>query len=60
MTSSSPCYDVTCCRLLDLTLEGAVIRHQDARSVLEAVSDNPSGRDLAWDFLKQHFDELPN
>ncbi|XP_070178504.1 uncharacterized protein [Littorina saxatilis] len=47
-------------RLLDMTLDSTVIRAQDVRSVVQAVSSNPVGRDMTWAFLQQHFDILPN
>ncbi len=47
--------------LLQRTLEFAVspeVRSQDALSVITAVMRNPAGRDLAWDFIRQHWPEV--
>ncbi|XP_076438167.1 uncharacterized protein LOC143277263 isoform X2 [Babylonia areolata] len=47
-------------KLMDLTLNSSVIAAQDVRGVLQDVSANPIGRDMAFTFLKQHFQRLPN
>ena len=49
-------------RLMELARDRSqnVIEAQDTRSVLEAVSANPYGRDMAVTFLKLHFHELTN
>ncbi|KAI3372894.1 hypothetical protein L3Q82_023351 [Scortum barcoo] len=45
-------------RLLDLGLEGKVIRSQDLSSLILMVARNPQGHHLAWDFVKQNWDTL--
>lgn len=47
--------------LLRETLERAIteeVRSQDAVLVISDVGDNRYGRDLAWEFTKDHWDEL--
>ena len=47
--------------LLQRTLEFAIspeVRSQDALSVITTVMRNPAGRDLAWDFVRQHWPEV--
>ncbi|MBN3301040.1 ERAP2 aminopeptidase, partial [Amia calva] len=45
-------------RLLDLGMEGAVIKTQDLSSLIYAVSRNPIGHFIAWDFVKKHWNQL--
>lgn len=45
-------------RLLELGMEGDVIRTQDLSTVIYSVSRNPIGHFLAWDFVKKHWSEL--
>ncbi|XP_029018909.1 endoplasmic reticulum aminopeptidase 2 [Betta splendens] len=45
-------------RLLELGLEGKVIRLQDLSSVILMVSRNPQGHHLAWNFVKENWDSL--
>lgn len=42
---------------LNLILNG-VIRSQDMATLLSAVGSNPYGRSAAWEFLKEHYDEI--
>ena len=47
--------------LLQRTLEFAIsseVRSQDSLSVITSVMRNPAGRDLAWDFVRQHWPEV--
>lgn len=46
------------CRLLDLGMEGAVIRAQDLSTVIYTVARNPAGHFLAWDFVKSNWYKL--
>lgn len=46
------------CRLLDLGLEGKVIRSQDLSSLILMVARNPLGHHLAWNFVKKNWDTL--
>lgn len=46
------------CRLLELGLEGKVIRSQDLSSVILMVARNPRGYHLAWNFVKKNWDTL--
>lgn len=46
------------CRLLQLGLEGKVIRSQDLSSLILMVARNPKGHYLAWNFVKKNWDEL--
>uniref|UniRef100_A0A672I739 Aminopeptidase n=1 Tax=Salarias fasciatus TaxID=181472 RepID=A0A672I739_SALFA len=45
-------------RLLELGLEGDVIRSQDLSHVVMFVARNPQGHHLAWDFVKKNWDHL--
>ncbi len=48
-------------KLLERTLELAIspdVRSQDALSVVTSVLGNPDGRQLAWNFIRQHWPEL--
>lgn len=45
-------------RLLQLGLEGKVIRSQDLSHVILLVAKNPKGSHLAWNFVKKNWDAL--
>uniref|UniRef100_UPI003AAACCD0 endoplasmic reticulum aminopeptidase 2 isoform X1 n=1 Tax=Centroberyx gerrardi TaxID=166262 RepID=UPI003AAACCD0 len=45
-------------RLLELGLEGKVIRSQDLSSLILMVARNPQGHHLAWNYVKKHWDTL--
>lgn len=45
-------------RLLELGLEGKVIRSQDLSHVIMMVARNPRGHYLAWNFVKKNWDTL--
>ncbi|XP_061673781.1 endoplasmic reticulum aminopeptidase 2 [Syngnathoides biaculeatus] len=45
-------------RLLDLGLEGQVIRPQDLFSLIYGVAKNPRGHYIAWDFVKKNWNTL--
>ncbi|KAK5932718.1 hypothetical protein CgunFtcFv8_004399 [Champsocephalus gunnari] len=45
-------------RLLELGLEGKVIRSQDLSSLIFMVARNPQGHRLAWNFVKKNWDTL--
>ncbi len=47
-----------CCRLLELGLEGKVIRSQDLSTLILMVARNPRGHHLAWNFVKKNWDTL--
>ena len=47
--------------LLQRTLDFAIspdVRSQDALQLIGAVLGNPAGRNLAWDFVRQHWPEM--
>ncbi|KAL4630054.1 endoplasmic reticulum aminopeptidase 2 [Arapaima gigas] len=44
--------------LLDLGIEGTVIRMQDLSTLIFYVARNPAGRFLAWEFVKRHWHNL--
>lgn len=46
------------CRLLELGLEGKVIRSQDLSSLILMVARNPLGHHIAWNFVKKNWDTL--
>ncbi|KAM3867544.1 endoplasmic reticulum aminopeptidase 2 [Diretmus argenteus] len=45
-------------RLLELGLEGKVIRSQDLSSLIFMVARNPQGHHLAWNFVKKNWGTL--
>lgn len=45
-------------RLLQLGMEGTVIKTQNLPSLIYMVARNPVGHFLAWDFVKKHWNEL--
>jgi aminopeptidase N len=48
-------------KLLQRTLDYALspdVRSQDALQLISAVLANPSGQQLAWDFIRQHWPEI--
>lgn len=45
-------------RLLELGLDGTVIKTQNLPSLIYMVARNPVGHFLAWDFVKKHWNEL--
>uniref|UniRef100_A0A667Y1V3 Aminopeptidase n=1 Tax=Myripristis murdjan TaxID=586833 RepID=A0A667Y1V3_9TELE len=45
-------------RLLELGLEGKVIRFQDLSSLVLLVASNPQGHHLAWNFVKKNWSTL--
>jgi len=48
-------------KLLQRTLEFAIspdVRSQDALQVITSVMRNPAGRELAWDFIRSHWDPI--
>ncbi|XP_066509895.1 endoplasmic reticulum aminopeptidase 2-like isoform X2 [Hoplias malabaricus] len=45
-------------RLLELGMEGSVIRSQDLSTLIYTVARNPAGHFLAWNFLKKNWNKL--
>uniref|UniRef100_A0A9J7XKK3 Aminopeptidase n=1 Tax=Cyprinus carpio carpio TaxID=630221 RepID=A0A9J7XKK3_CYPCA len=45
-------------RLLQLGINGTLIKTQNLPSLIYLVAKNPVGHFLAWDFVKKHWDEL--
>ncbi|XP_028270660.1 endoplasmic reticulum aminopeptidase 2 [Parambassis ranga] len=45
-------------RLLEMGLEGKVIRLQDLSRLILMVARNPRGQNLAWNFVKKNWDTL--
>ncbi|RXN21178.1 endoplasmic reticulum aminopeptidase 2 [Labeo rohita] len=45
-------------RLLQLGMDGTLIKTQDLSSLIYMVARNPVGHFLAWDFVKKHWNEL--
>uniref|UniRef100_A0A8C1V841 Aminopeptidase n=1 Tax=Cyprinus carpio TaxID=7962 RepID=A0A8C1V841_CYPCA len=45
-------------RLLQLGMDGTLIKTQNLPSLIYLVAKNPVGHFLAWDFVKKHWDEL--
>lgn len=45
-------------QFLEYTLDTSKIRHQDVLTVLQEVSQNPSGRLPAWRMVRQHWSQI--
>ncbi|KAK9517298.1 hypothetical protein VZT92_025181 [Zoarces viviparus] len=45
-------------RLLSYTLNSAMIRKQDATSVITSVASNRVGQSLAWDFVREQWEHM--
>lgn len=45
-------------RLIDLGMEGEVIRTQDLPSVIVSIAQNPAGQTLAWNFVRKNWEQL--
>uniref|UniRef100_A0A4X1TNS4 Aminopeptidase n=1 Tax=Sus scrofa TaxID=9823 RepID=A0A4X1TNS4_PIG len=45
-------------KLIDLGMEGKVIKTQDLASLLYAIARNPKGQQLAWNFVKENWTHL--
>ncbi|KAM3870230.1 aminopeptidase N-like [Diretmus argenteus] len=45
-------------RYLTYSLDPAMIRKQDATSVIVSVASNREGQDLAWDFVRENWDYM--
>uniref|UniRef100_A0A8C6UT01 Aminopeptidase n=1 Tax=Neogobius melanostomus TaxID=47308 RepID=A0A8C6UT01_9GOBI len=45
-------------RMLEQSLDGAVMKTQDLPDVLVSISRNPRGYKMAWDFLRRHWHTL--
>uniref|UniRef100_A0AAR2KT24 Aminopeptidase n=1 Tax=Pygocentrus nattereri TaxID=42514 RepID=A0AAR2KT24_PYGNA len=45
-------------RLLELGMEGSVIRTQDLSTLIYTVARNPAGHFLAWNFVKKNWNKL--
>nr|XP_048706529.1 endoplasmic reticulum aminopeptidase 2-like isoform X2 [Caretta caretta] len=50
--------DAKLTRLLELAMEGHIIKTQDLSSVIYSVSTNPAGQHLAWKFVKKNWSKL--
>lgn len=46
------------CRLVEMGLEGKVIRLQDLSTLIIMVARNPRGQNLAWNFVKKNWNTL--
>uniref|UniRef100_A0A2K5EMY8 Aminopeptidase n=1 Tax=Aotus nancymaae TaxID=37293 RepID=A0A2K5EMY8_AOTNA len=45
-------------KLLELGMEGKVIKTQDLAVLLHAIARNPKGQQLAWDFVRENWTHL--
>uniref|UniRef100_F7I501 Aminopeptidase n=1 Tax=Callithrix jacchus TaxID=9483 RepID=F7I501_CALJA len=45
-------------KLLELGMEGKVIKIQDLAALLHAIARNPKGQQLAWDFVRENWTHL--
>ncbi|KAK2508604.1 hypothetical protein MC885_015744 [Smutsia gigantea] len=45
-------------KLIELGMEGKVIKTQDLAALLHAISRNPKGQQLAWNFLRENWTTL--
>ena len=46
------------CRLLNMVLDPEEIRTQDVASTIQWVAENPLGRDLAFQFFVDNFEDV--
>ncbi|KAK1176498.1 endoplasmic reticulum aminopeptidase 2-like isoform X1 [Acipenser oxyrinchus oxyrinchus] len=45
-------------KLIDLSMEGEVIKTQDLAAVIATISRNPAGQALAWNFVRNNWSKL--
>ncbi|XP_049725307.1 endoplasmic reticulum aminopeptidase 2 isoform X2 [Elephas maximus indicus] len=45
-------------KLIELGMEGKVIKTQDFAALLHAIARNPKGQQLAWNFVKENWTQL--
>uniref|UniRef100_A0A9L0SHC4 Aminopeptidase n=1 Tax=Equus caballus TaxID=9796 RepID=A0A9L0SHC4_HORSE len=45
-------------KLIELGMEGKVIKTQDLAALLHAIARNPEGQQLAWNFVRENWTEL--
>ncbi|XP_062942906.1 endoplasmic reticulum aminopeptidase 2 [Cynocephalus volans] len=45
-------------KLIELGMEGEVIKTQDLAALLHAIARNPKGQQLAWNFVKENWNRL--
>uniref|UniRef100_A0A671EKE2 Aminopeptidase n=3 Tax=Rhinolophus ferrumequinum TaxID=59479 RepID=A0A671EKE2_RHIFE len=45
-------------KLIELAMEGKVIKTQDLASLLHAIARNPKGQQLAWNFVRENWTHL--
>lgn len=45
-------------RLIELGMEGKVIKTQDLAALLHVIARNPKGQKLAWNFVKENWIHL--
>jgi aminopeptidase N len=43
---------------LEISIDPTIVRPQDRVYAISGVSTNPLGRDLAWNFFREHYDEF--
>lgn len=51
-------YNYNTVRYLLGAIGSELIRNQDAVTVIHYVSKNPIGRDIAWNFITQNWDDI--
>ncbi|XP_075788214.1 endoplasmic reticulum aminopeptidase 2 isoform X2 [Pelodiscus sinensis] len=56
LTTSRHCEKLT--KLLELGMEGEVIKTQDLAALVHAIARNPEGQRLAWNFVRENWDKL--
>uniref|UniRef100_A0A8C0JAB5 Aminopeptidase n=1 Tax=Chelonoidis abingdonii TaxID=106734 RepID=A0A8C0JAB5_CHEAB len=56
LTTSKDCEKLT--KLIELGMEGEVIKTQDLAALLHAVARNPEGQGLAWNFVRKNWNKL--
>ncbi|XP_007054147.2 endoplasmic reticulum aminopeptidase 2 isoform X1 [Chelonia mydas] len=56
LTTSRHCEKLT--KLIELGMEGEVIKTQDLAALLHAIARNPEGQGLAWNFVRKNWNRL--
>uniref|UniRef100_A0A8C3TEH8 Aminopeptidase n=1 Tax=Chelydra serpentina TaxID=8475 RepID=A0A8C3TEH8_CHESE len=56
LTTSRHCEKLT--KLIELGMEGEVIKTQDLAALLNAIARNPEGQGLAWNFVRKNWNNL--
>ncbi|XP_067425200.1 endoplasmic reticulum aminopeptidase 2-like isoform X2 [Emydura macquarii macquarii] len=56
LTTNRHCEKLT--KLIELGMEGEVIKTQDLAALLHSIARNPEGQELAWNFVRENWNKL--